>query len=77
MSEQKIPDFDENELNAVRAQLHTRYRRAVKPPQAEVELDLTGIGDLTWYPTLFWSELRASFAVLKLAPDATAPLELR
>lgn len=74
MSEQKIPDFDENELHAVRAQLLTRYRKAVEPQQAEIELDLTGSGDLTWYPALFWSALGASFVVLKLAPNAYRPL---
>jgi hypothetical protein len=74
MSEQKIPDFDETELNAVRAQLLTRYRKAIEPQQAEVELDLTGTGDLTWYPALFWSELGASFVVLKLDASAYRPL---
>lgn len=65
MSEQKMPDFDENELNAVRAPLQTtRYRKAVEPQQAEVELDLTGAGDLTWCPALLWSEPGASFVVL-------------
>ena len=73
MSEQKTPDFDENELNAVRAQLQTRHRKAVELQQAEVEPDLTGTGDFAWYPTLFWSELGASNAVLKLAPDAFRP----
>ncbi len=77
MSEQKISDFDENELNAVRAQLQTCYRKAVEPQRADVELDLTGTGDFTWYPTLFWPELGASFAVLKLRPTPTTPRELR
>ena len=74
MSEQKIPDFDETELTAVRAQLLTRYRNAVEPQQAEVELTLSGTGDLTWYPALFWSEIGASFVVLKLDAGAHRPL---
>ena len=74
MSEQKIPDFDENELNAARAPLQTRYRKAVQPQQAEVELDATATGDLTGYPAVFRPKLGAGFAVLKLAPAAHVPL---
>jgi len=73
MSEQKIPDFDENELNAVRAPLQTRYRKPVEPRQAQVELDSNGTGDLTWYPALYWSEPAASFVVPKLAANAYRP----
>lgn len=73
MSEQKIPDFDQAELDAVRAQLLSRYREAIEPPQAEVELDLTGIGHLAWYPAPFWSEIGTSFVVLKLGPGGYHP----
>lgn len=75
MSERNIPDFDGTELAVVRQRLHQRYGKNVDLEQAEVEVRVeTSDPDLSWCPGVFWTELGASFVILKLGPGRYRPL---
>ncbi|GAB4508504.1 MAG: hypothetical protein Tsb0026_07230 [Sulfuricaulis sp.] len=66
MSHNKIPDFTETKLWAVRSTLKERYGKAVEPQLADTEVMLGGAGGMAWCPALFWSAKGANFAVVKL-----------
>ena len=66
MSHNKIPDFTETELWAVRSTLKERYGKEVEPQLADTEVMLGGADGMAWCPTLFWSAKGANFAIVKL-----------
>ena len=68
MSHNKIPDFTETELWAVRSTLKERYGKEVEPQLADTEVMLGGTDGMAWCPALFWSAKAANFAIVKLGP---------
>jgi hypothetical protein len=68
MSHNKIPDFTETELWAVRGTLKERYGKEVEPQLADTEVMLGGTDGMAWCPALFWSAKAANFTIVKIGP---------
>jgi hypothetical protein len=66
MNQNKIPDFTETELWAVRNTLKERYGKEIEPQLADSEVMLDGADGMAWCPALFWSAKGANFAIVKL-----------
>lgn len=66
MNQNKIPDFTETELWAVRSTLKERYGKEVEPQRADTEVMLGGADGMAWCPALFWSAKAANFTIVKL-----------
>ena len=65
-----IPDFNDNELWIVRDTLKQRYREAVEPELAEIEMRLDPHStELTICPALFWEHGTASFVIVKTGEE--------
>ncbi|MCR4346731.1 MAG: hypothetical protein NUV55_05970 [Sulfuricaulis sp.] len=65
MNQNKIPDFTETELWAVRNTLKERYGKEIEPQRADSEVMLGGADGVAWCPALFWSAKGANFAIVK------------
>lgn len=66
MSPNKIPDFTETDLWAVRNTLKERYGKEIEPQRADSEVMLDGTEGMAWCLALFWSAKGANFVVVKL-----------
>ncbi|MBF0470956.1 MAG: hypothetical protein HQL48_06230 [Gammaproteobacteria bacterium] len=67
MSEDKIADFNKNELWIIENTLEERYRRKMETQLADSELRLNPHSStLTPCPTLFWSDGDANFVIVKI-----------
>ena len=63
----KIPDFDKRELQIVQSAVNERYGKEIELQLADSETKITPTAeDLTWCPTVFWSERGSNFVILKI-----------
>ena len=69
MSHNKIPDFTETELWAVRSTLKERYGKEVEPQMADTEVMLGGADGMAWCPALFWSAKGANLNLNEPSPQ--------
>lgn len=65
-----IPDFNDNELWIIRDTLKQRYREAVEPELAEIEMRLDPHStELTVCPALVWKHDAASLIIVKTGEE--------